>query len=99
MTPEQLSMLQHSLGADQYGQRTRHYDRRYIACDPKSPSQQRCEELVAMGLMKCNGSRPEIYGSLIFYEATDAGVSAMLKESTAPPKKTRAQRRYEKFLS
>ena len=48
MSPEQLQILQHSLGVDQYGQGEM-YRNHFCAGDADEPI---CRELVAMGYMR-----------------------------------------------
>lgn len=90
--PDQLAILQHAYGADQYGRGGGH---RRVFC-AGGDDVLTCAELVTMGLMRSFRS-PHLpyYNCLI----TDAGVEAMRQASPAAPKKTRAQLRYERFLS
>lgn len=98
MTPKQLQILQHALGADQYGRRP--YDsRNHFVTDTASTDGHDCESLVGLGLMVNNGSHRELTGGMTLYRVTDDGINAMLRESPAPPKLTRSQRRYQDWLN
>lgn len=89
-----LQILQHTLGRDDFG---RHKTDRNHFASGKSDLDA-CNALVAMGFMTCGGQRPEIFGDLTFFYATDAGREAVTEQSPKPPKLTRSQRRYEEFL-
>lgn len=92
MTQKQLHILQHAYGADQYGQGGG-YRRHFCA---GAGDEQACRELVALGFMHEIGPRPH----LPYYNCsiTEAGIAAMRAASPAPPKLTRAQKRYRRFL-
>ena len=99
MTPEQLQILQHSLGVDQYGR-----GRRYRNCfvtDPDCTDGKACQSLVTLGYMQSRGNGGELTGGMFVYTVTDDGVEAMLRESPAPPQvtpMTRSKRRYQEYL-
>jgi len=93
MIPRQLEIIQHALGADKYGKRpqdSRNYFCAGVADEPD------CRALVAMGYMQEMGKREW----LPYYNVsvTGDGINAMLRESPAPPKLTRSQKRYQRFL-
>lgn len=90
--PDQLAILQHAYGADQYGRGGGH---RRVFCAGGNDVIV-CAELVTMGLMRSFGSPHLPYFNCII---TDAGVEAMRQASPAAPKRTRAQLRYRRFLS
>ena len=92
LTKEQLSVLQHSLGVDQYG-RGNHYRNRYV-CDPGDPV---IDSLVALGLM-VDRCAPSFTVGMHCYMVTDDGKRAMFKHSPKPPKLTRSQRRWRRFI-
>ena len=99
MTKPQLHILHHSLGADQYGHGGGH---RNHFCAGGS-DEVICRELVAMGFMKlwphANPETGETPGYPYYNcSVTDAGKTAMLAESPAPPKLTRSQQRYRDYL-
>ncbi len=87
MTAEQLQILQHSLGVDQYG-RGEMYRNHFCAGGD--------DELVALGYMQQHATTDW----LPYYNVsvTDAGKQAMLNESPNRPKLTRSQQRYRDFL-
>ncbi len=94
MTPEQLQILQHALGVDKYGQ-GRQYRNHFCAGGTDVPI---CESLVALGYMRVwhpNASPLPYYNCAV----TKEGKSAMLAASPAPPKLSRSQHRYRRFLS
>lgn len=95
MTPRQLEILQHSLGVDQYGRGTQ-YRNRFVT-DPSGDDFRTCTELVQMGHMATRGA-VDGFGGMHLFWVTDAGKNAMRTESPAPPKITRGQRRYERYL-
>jgi len=91
MTSQQLEILQHSLGVDQYG-RGQMYRNHFCA---GGSDEEICRELVAMGFM-ITFTRTH----LPYYNCTvtDEGKKAMLEQSPQPPKLTRSQQRYRRFL-
>ena len=92
MTAEQLGILQHSLGVDQYG-RGEQYRNHFCA---GGRDEAICRELVAMGYMKQHRTTalfPDFNCSV-----TEEGKAAMRKESPAPSKRTRSQQRYRDWL-
>lgn len=89
--PDQLAILQHAYGADQYGQGGGH---RRVYC-AGGDDVVICAELVTMGLMRSFRSWHLPYFNCII---TDAGVAAMRQASPAAPKRTRAQLRYQRYL-
>jgi hypothetical protein len=91
MSPRQLEILQHSLGVDQYGQ-GRMYRNHFCAGEDDETI---CRELVALGYMKTfTRSYLPYYNCTV----TEAGKAAMLAQSPKPPKLTRGQERYRRFL-
>jgi len=97
MTPEQLQILQHTLGADQYGRRVReNSERNRFVTEAMCRDGLVCQSLVALGFMEDCGYRDLFNGNC--YVATIAGAEAMRKASPAPSKKTRGELRYEEFL-
>ncbi len=92
MTPEQLHILQHSLGVDQYG-RGKMYRNHFCA---GGDDERICRELIALGYMQQHRTTqlfPDFNCSV-----TESGKRAMLANSPAPPKLTRSQQRYRRFL-
>ena len=93
LTEDQLSILQHALGLDKYGQGQMY--RNHFCAGGKDEDV--CRELVAMGLMRVfapNASPLPYYNCAITVE----GIEAMRRESPKPPKLTRAQKRYREWL-
>jgi len=92
LTARQLDILQHSLGADRYGQGGMNRNH-FCAGASDEPT---CRELVALGYM-----REHLTTEIFPYfncSVTDAGKAAMLAQSPKPPKLTRGQRRYREYL-
>jgi len=97
MTPQELHILQHSLGLDQHGQGT--WYRNHFCTDPECDNFSVCEELVRRGLMRIARGPSELTGGGHVFVVTDEGISAVKRESPAPPKLTRAQKRYRAWLA
>lgn len=91
MTAEQLEILQHALGVDEYG-RGDMYRNHFCA---GGSDEAICRELVALGYMT---TFERSYLPYYNCKVTEAGKAAMLAESPKPPKLTRGQQRYRKFL-
>jgi hypothetical protein len=91
MTKEQLHILQHSLGVDQYGQGSL-YRNHYVG------GADECRPLVAMGYMIEMKPRC-ISGGEVWFMVTNEGKTAMRSESPKPPKLTQSQKRYREFLN
>ena len=92
LTTEQLHILQHALGVDEYGQ-GRQYRNHFCAGGGDIGI---CESLISLGLMKRHKTTvvlPDFNCSV-----TEAGKQAMAEQSPKPPKLTRSQRRYLDFL-
>ena len=82
MTPEQLGILQHALGVDQYSQGAQY--RNHFCAGGRDEIV--CRELVSLGYMwEWNESYQAMYP---YYNCsvTDSGKAAMLAASPAPPK-------------
>jgi len=91
LTKDQLQILQHALGHDEFGQ-PECCRNRYI-----SDKDSDLDALVNAGFMK---SRALAFaGGMRLYFATDKGHAAMLEQSPKPPKLTRGQRRYQDYLA
>jgi hypothetical protein len=93
VTPEQLQILQHSLGVDQYGQGKQY--RNYFCAGEGTADYAVCRELVQMGYM-WQGHR--MNESDIIFHVHEQGKSAMRGHSPLPPTLTRSQQRYRDFL-
>lgn len=96
LAPALLHILQHSLGVDQFGQGD-HYRNRFVTGEG-SDDHPLCEALCAMGLMKVSEPRPSVFSGMDLFFVTEAGKRAMAENSPAPPKMTRAQKRYRAWL-
>lgn len=86
-----LEILQHALGVDQYGRGPRY--RNHYCAGGKDVAD--CAELVALGYMR---SFEREWLPYFNCTVTPEGIAAMLRESPAPPKLTRSQQRYRKWL-
>lgn len=91
LTKQQLAILQHALGVNEYGQLPRgHSDfcRNHFCAGGKDEAI--CRELVELGYMKTfTRSFLPYYNCTV----TEAGMKAMREESLKPPKLTRSQTR------
>lgn len=95
MTPRQLEILQHALGLDKYG-RNPHpgYQRNHYCAGGDDVAD--CAELVTMGYMRSfRRERLPYFNCFV----TDEGRAAVRRESPNPPKLTRSQKRYLRFLT
>jgi hypothetical protein len=92
LTPDQLQILQHSLGVDEHGQGPM-YRNHFCAGVADEPT---CRSLVEMGYMQ----RHQTTEAFPYYNCsvTRAGKEAVRQQSPPPPKLTRSQRRYRNFL-
>jgi hypothetical protein len=90
---EQLHILQHALGLDQYG-RGRVHRNHFCAGHDDEPI---CRELVEMGYMVQHATTEWL--PYFNCSVTEAGKAAMLRESPQAPKLTRSQQRYRQFLA
>ena len=91
MTKEQLHILQHSLGVNEYGQGEM-YRNYYVGYSPG------IFDLIAADYMVA-GRKDEITGGDRCYHVTEIGKAAMLAQSPKPPKLTQSQKRYREFLN
>jgi hypothetical protein len=91
LAADQLQILQHALGLDQYGQGpvSRNH---FCAGESDEPV---CRSLVELGYME---TFERAYLPYYNCTVTRAGVEAVQRESPPPPKLTRSQRRYLEFL-
>lgn len=96
MTSDQLHILQHSLGRDQYGHGT---DYRNHFC-AGGADVQACEGLVASGYMRKNEriSGSDLAGGDPVYHVTEAGKRYVTDYSPKPPKGSRSAARYAEWL-
>jgi hypothetical protein len=106
LTPEQLHILQHSLGCNEYGLSEHmrpdegdgcfgYYRNRYV-----SPPNDDLIGLVQLGYMRdLSFQNPYIWGHQNHcFSVTREGVTAMLAQSPRPPRVSRARRRYLQWL-
>ena len=97
MTPRQLEILQHSLGVDQYGRTPKGYTpftRNHFCAGPADELD--CRALIEMGFM-VQHQTTEVFPDFNC-SVTYKGQGAMKKASPEPPKLTRSQLRYRRFL-
>lgn len=95
MKSELLHVLQHSVGANQYGQYEHGQYRNHFCAGGGDVDL--CRELVSMGYMV---ERPasELTGGDPLFQVTTEGRTAITAHSPKPPKLTRSQLRYREFL-
>lgn len=89
-----LAILQHALGVDRYGRGEQF--RSHFVAGPGHSDYDTCRWLVERGLM-WRRDRSWVVGGTIFF-VTDAGRAFVAKHSPAPPKLTRSQQRYQRYL-
>ena len=97
MNSEQLQILQHSIGADQYGRIGLHHRNYFVASGKDAET---CRELVGLGFM-IEHKPYELSGNDPWFTVTVEGKTAVFVESPkAPPpeKLTRSKRRYRAWL-
>lgn len=92
MNPNNLQILQHSLGVDQFGQGPQF--RNHFITDNDAEM----AELVALGYVHNCGSNTAT-GGMNCYRVTPEGKTAMREHSPKPPKLSRSQKRYRAFLN
>lgn len=95
LSARQLHVLQHSLGVDKYGQGNQY--RNHFVTGMGSDDWPICIGLCALGLMQDHGVNALAGGDHCF-TVTERGKLEMAKQSENPPKLTRSQKRYRKFL-
>lgn len=95
-----LHILQHALGRDEVGRPERgavEDYRNHFCTSPPGKGWDRCVEAVNLGLMTQHEPRAISGGDWIF-TVTDAGKAYIAEHSPAPPKISRSQARYLRFL-
>ena len=97
MTPEQLHILQHSLGLNEYGRGTGY--RNHFVTGEGSIDHPACMALVELGHMEIRRAKYDLYGGDDVFAVTEGGRRAVAAESPAPPKLTRGQQNYRDFLA
>lgn len=96
MNPRHLEILQHALGLDKYGQGS--FYRNHFVTGPGSDDFEDCRTLTDAGLMeswKVGVAQPE---DRVFC-VTPLGKEYIAKHSPNPPKLTRSQLRYRRYLN
>lgn len=96
LSPEELHILQHSLGVDQFGQGEQ-YRNRFVTGEG-SDDHPSCNALVERGLMTVRRNIEAFGGMDIFY-VSDAGKAAVAEQSPVPPKLSRSKQRYRRYLN
>lgn len=92
---EKLQILQHSLGVDQYGRGEQY--RNHFATGSGGSDWDICQELAGLGLMK--RYEPKAWmGGMYCFVVTEEGKAFVAENSPAPPKLTRSQKRYRRYL-
>lgn len=96
MNEKHLAILQHTIGADEFGKRR--WDRNYFVTGEGTTDYPFCMELVGADLMvRCAGNAITC-GDYVFY-AKRIGMAYVAEHSKKPPKLTRAQIRYREWLA
>lgn len=96
MNAEQLHILQHSLGLDQYGRGAMY--RNHFVTGEGSVDYPHCMALVEAGHMNVRKQHPLSGGDDCFW-VTDAGKKAVVDNSPAAPKLTRGQQTYRDWMN
>lgn len=95
MTPEQLHILQHALGVDEYGQGKPYRDYYCVGLD-NAAALADLRTLVAQGWMReghtINDGRDQ------YFYVTQLGLCAMKAHSPKAPRVSRAKQRYRDYL-
>ena len=91
-----LRIIQHSLGCDEHGRGTQY--RNHFVTGEGSIDHPICAEAVERGLMECRRKGYELYGGDDVFAVTPEGKAWMAENSPAPPKLTRSQKRYQRYL-
>ncbi len=89
-----LSILQHALGVDRYGQGNQY--RCHFVAGPGHSDYETCLLATRDGLMIHKGNQ-HIVGGHIFY-VTDKGREFVRDNSPAAPKQSASQKRYQRYL-
>jgi hypothetical protein len=93
-----LHVLQHALGRDEYGRQTKNsgedYRNHFVAGPDDVPT---CREAVALGFMVEHAST-SMSGGDPWFHVTDMGKAHIGEQSPKPPKLTRGQARYRRWL-
>jgi len=93
---EHIYVLQHALGLDRHGQ-GRAY-RNHFVTDRESVDFKACARLVQAKLMTVR-SPTQISGGGFVFQVTELGRAFVRENSQPPPKLTRSQQRYQRFLN
>ena len=92
----ELQILQHALGVDQVGRGDQ--NRSHFVTGSGSDDHPTCMALTERGLMKrWDGATLQLGGD-DFFRVTEAGRAFVAEHSPPPPKLTRSQRRYQRYL-
>lgn len=89
-----LGALQHSLGVDRFGRGEQY--RNHFCSGEGCDGYDDLVEMVELGLMTRRESK-YLGGNSMFY-VTDAGRAYVAEHSPAPPKLSRSQQRYQRYL-
>lgn len=98
MAPEQIAILQHALGLDQYGQAGPYgMVRNHYVAGGRDVAH--CDALVAAGYMIRVSDGCALTGGDPGFRVTDAGKEAAVRESPAPPPPTRRRNKKGRLQS
>lgn len=96
MTPQQLHILQHSLGLDRYGRGNAY--RNHFCTGKGSTDHPDCMALVELGFMIRHADKP-LHGGDDLFTVTVLGRAAVAAHSPAPPRLSPGQQRYRDWLA
>ena len=91
-----LEILQHALGVDQYGRGSQ--CRSHFVTGEGSTDHPDCMALFEAGMMTRRAGATLPFGGDDLFHVTDAGRAFVAEHSPAPPKLTRSQLRYQRWL-
>lgn len=92
-----LEILQHAIGANQFGRYERSCHRNYFVTGEGSTDHPDCLALVELGFMTRTPGNAITGGGDVF-RVTRGGMTYVAENSRTPPKLTRSQRRYLEWL-
>lgn len=92
---DDLHILQHSLGVDQYGRGDQY--RSHFVTGEGSDDHPACMRLFEAGLMTMRAN-VDVMGGMDLFHVTDAGRQYVAEHSPAPPKLSRSKQRYQRYL-
>lgn len=97
LAAELLQILQHTIGADQFGDFGTYPSRNHFVTSEGSKDIKHCRELVALGLMREHPAK-SFCRDCPWFSVTGEGIEAVKMFSPPTPKISRSKARYQRFL-